>query len=608
MSASTAASSATVSLASSTASVALSTSSVAASTSPATSLGPSVTVLTSAIVVTEATATVTTSATAAVATPLYPQPPLPDIWVDNDTSNLLPDPSWDINAAPVSLTYVAGAPDGFPRRMTVVNGQFPGPLIEANVGDRIIVDVTNNIDEGQAIHWHGFLQNGTQYMDGVPGVTQCLIPPGGTFTYDFIVDAQQYGTYWWHSHEGNTLADGIIGAIVIHSPEEPAYQTVQYDEERILLLQDWMHDQSDVIVKALVSPDGYYGTATTSEGDATLINGFGGGNCSQVHVPANCTDDLHSDIQVPVNKTIRFRIINAGSHHTFRFSIDNHPFDVVEADGTTITGASQIHELPIAPAQRYSIIVTTNQGEDGDAFWMRSRTAAECIAGGFVEDALAYFRYVTPGIEPSTTVPETTPWSDLLDPLTSVGGIGDPPVDTIAAATFSSAFGRFLNTSGLPFMGFGMNNISWKNTINQPLLLDIEQGRQLNPSYVASATFNGIGGADIIINNLGAPAHAFHLHSRKFWIVARGPGNITSDDVPNMQLNLTSPLARDTLQIDANSYAVLRIVTDTPGVWGLHCHIGFHLSQGKFAAIVVQPAAIQQIHNPTAWVNVSQGS
>lgn len=42
--------------------------------------------------------------------------------------------------------------------------------------------------EGTALHWHGILQKASQYMDGVPGVSQCPIPPGGSFTYTFLAD------------------------------------------------------------------------------------------------------------------------------------------------------------------------------------------------------------------------------------------------------------------------------------------------------------------------------------------------------------------------------------------------------------------------------------
>ena len=55
----------------------------------------------------------------------------------------------------------------------------------------------------------GFHQNGTNWADGVPGISQCPIPAKSSFTYRFTVTGQ-YGTYWYHSHMGNTQADGII--------------------------------------------------------------------------------------------------------------------------------------------------------------------------------------------------------------------------------------------------------------------------------------------------------------------------------------------------------------------------------------------------------------
>ena len=64
------------------------------------------------------------------------------------------------------------SPDGVNRSMLLINGQFPGPMIEANWGDTISVTVNNAIkhavedgvpydQEGTALHWHGFLQKET---------------------------------------------------------------------------------------------------------------------------------------------------------------------------------------------------------------------------------------------------------------------------------------------------------------------------------------------------------------------------------------------------------------------------------------------------------------
>lgn len=87
------------------------------------------------------------------------------------------------------------APDGVERQGFLINGQFPGPTIEANWGDWIEVTVNNQLaSEGTTLHWHGLLQTATPYFDGVPSVQMCPIAPGGTFTYRFKADL--YGTSW----------------------------------------------------------------------------------------------------------------------------------------------------------------------------------------------------------------------------------------------------------------------------------------------------------------------------------------------------------------------------------------------------------------------------
>jgi len=56
------------------------------------------------------------------------------------------------------------------------------------------------MEESTTIHWHGHHQRGTPYMDGVPYVTQCPIPPKSSFRYHYMADTP--GTHFWHSHSG----------------------------------------------------------------------------------------------------------------------------------------------------------------------------------------------------------------------------------------------------------------------------------------------------------------------------------------------------------------------------------------------------------------------
>lgn len=90
-------------------------------------------------------------------------------------------------------------------------------------------------------------------MDGVTGVTQCGIPEGQSFTYNFRIDPAQHGTYWYHAHSAVKRADGLYGGLIIHKPaDEQTGQTDlsrhEYDAERLLLVGDWYHRSADKVL------------------------------------------------------------------------------------------------------------------------------------------------------------------------------------------------------------------------------------------------------------------------------------------------------------------------------------------------------------------------
>ncbi|GAT19262.1 conidial pigment biosynthesis oxidase Abr1/brown 1 [Aspergillus luchuensis] len=83
-----------------------------------------------------------------------------------------------------NITWVTAAPDGYARPVIGINGHWPCPQIDVDVGDNLIVDVYNGLgNESTGIHWHGLHQNYNGYMDGVPGVTQCELHPNQRMRY-----------------------------------------------------------------------------------------------------------------------------------------------------------------------------------------------------------------------------------------------------------------------------------------------------------------------------------------------------------------------------------------------------------------------------------------
>ncbi len=112
------------------------------------------------------------------------------------------------------------------------NGTCPGPTIEVTQGDRVRLVVENRLPEPFSMHWHGF--EIPVEMDGVPGVTQDPIEPGGTFVYEFRL--HQHGTFFYHSHMAMQELMGMVGMFIMHPRQ--AYQPV-VDRDYGLIFQTW---------------------------------------------------------------------------------------------------------------------------------------------------------------------------------------------------------------------------------------------------------------------------------------------------------------------------------------------------------------------------------
>lgn len=124
------------------------------------------------------------------------------------------------------------------------NGGMPGPIIEAQQGDRVRFVVHNRLPEPTTIHWHGLeLPIGE---DGVPGMTQDPIPAGGTFVYEY--DLHQAGTFFYHSHMPMQEAFGMVGFFIIHPAV--AWDPV-VDRDFLLLFQNFRIDPTQTISNSM---------------------------------------------------------------------------------------------------------------------------------------------------------------------------------------------------------------------------------------------------------------------------------------------------------------------------------------------------------------------
>ncbi|KAG1747743.1 laccase [Suillus paluster] len=418
-----------------------------------------------------------------------------------------------------------------------------------------------------SVHWHGIRQKKTNWADGTSFITQCPIPPNGSFLHQFST-FNQTGTYWYHSHFSTQYCDGLRGPFVIYDPEDPHRDLYDVDDEStVITLSDWYHDPSTQLNKI----------SGAVSNNSTLINGLGrypGGPMSPLSV-----------INVEQGMRYRFRVIGLSCDPSFNFTIDGHTMTIIEADGVET----------VLAGQRYSVVVHANQPVDN--YWVRalSNLPNQTFAGGLNQ---AIFRYNGAPYEDPTSSPG--PVTMLFDEakLASLNSIPVPGVPEIGKADVSINLVAG-SVNGL----FTMNNVSYHNPPT-PILLQMLSGAQhpsdlLPKGSVYELPPNKV--IEITIPETGAApggAHPMHLHGHNFAVV-RVAGNSTP--------NFVNPIWRDTVSMGTQGDNVtIRFVTDNAGPWFFHCHIDFHLKSG-FAVVMAEARnQLAEVNAtiPAAWASL----
>lgn len=541
---------------------------------------------------------------------------IPNVARLRDTSEYVLSPSWDLNSPPTTHEYhwtILDAdlnPDGVYRPMILINNQFPGPLVECNDGDTLIVHVENKAVNATSIHFHGLFQNGTNFMDGTVGVTQCPIAPNSKFTYEFKVRGQS-GTYWYHAHHSAQASDGLLGPVVIHSKDEHTLQELGYATDRVLMVQDHYHNATAELLMDYLQPDKENDEPVP---DNALINGRGVRNCDDF--PGWRCDSSNTSnpvFDLSAGERHRLRFINVGAFAEFQIQIDEHPFYITEVDGTDVH-PEPFHRLNILPAQRYSIIVETNV-TTAQTFWLRARMVAHCFTTTnkrLVAELRGIVRYISPDTKSLDADPRSKEWEKAIEvtcrdlnttALHPVIHATPPPADDFVALRANFMIGAWRLSRGF------FNDSTWHGNATHPSLhrfLDASADAKTlaEPFGINDRVFDqgtelvmqttGIRTIDISINNFDDGAHPFHLHGHKFFILAQArDGYPPRADEFAAYIEASSglpknPLRRDTVTVEGYAWAIIRVVLDNPGLWTLHCHNTWHAEAGMVMQLLVR--------------------
>lgn len=478
------------------------------------------------------------------------------------------------------------------------NKQLPGPTIEANEGDTVVVHVVNESPYSLSVHWHGIFQLLNGWADGAYLITDCSIQPSGNFTYQFNITGQE-GTLWWHAHS-SLLRATIHGALIIKPRNGTAGYpfTVPYGEIPIILGEWWNKNVNDVEIDAHLTGLG------PAISDALTINGKPGDQTP-------CKGAGVYEMEVASNKTYLLRIINAAVNVELFFKLAGHNFTVVAVDASyTDPYATDI--IVISPGQTVDALMTTS-APPGLYYMVAKVFDSKTVSIPFNTDtATGIVRYTKAPNNTVASMPAMPAHNDIVTAdtfywsLTGLARQGDQAVPTTVNHSLVVEFGldqepcapdqtkcqNFALVASMNGYSFQFpKNVSLIEALYDGLPAVYSEDFPMSPppvpvtrkaTSVMKVMYNEV--VEVVLqsrayrNNLGTESHPIHLHGFNFFVLAQGLGRF--DPRARGAFNLVNPQVRNTVAVPGGGWAVIRFTANNPGMWFMHCHLDAHLPLG----------------------------
>jgi iron transport multicopper oxidase len=378
------------------------------------------------------------------------------------------------------------------------------------------------------------------------------------------LQVDQPGTYWYHSHNDGQYPDGLRGPLIIHDPDSP-YKG-QYDEELVLTLSDWYHEEVQLIMPKFLSVTNPTGAEPVPQ--SALMN-----------------DTQNLQIKVEPGKTYFLRLMNIGAFAGQYFWIEGHTFRIVEVDGVWHE-AAETDMIYITAAQRYGILLTTKNETDVNyaIVGAMDQDLFDKIPNGLISNVTSFLVYDSAAELPTPAfVDEYVPFDDMkLVPVDGEKLFTDPDQSIV----LDVAMDNLGNGANYAFF----NDITYvrpsvPSTYTALTAGDLAANSQVYGSHTNAFVLGYQQAIEIVVNNHDPGKHPFHLHGHNFQAIVRGEDD-SGDYVPGNATFPAVPMRRDVLMVRPNGHIVMRFRSDNPGVWLFHCHIEWHVDQGLIATFV----------------------
>ena len=405
------------------------------------------------------------------------------------------------------------------------NGSVPAPLIRLQEGRSVSVELINDTDTPELVHWHG--QFVPSSIDGAAEEGTPLVPPHGKRRY--TLTPKPAGTRWVHTHafSGSDLNRGMytgqFGFVYVEPRSDPA----RYDREVFLATHEWepFFGAQEMGTDAEVWPQG---TVPPPSPPDPTPNGYEIGYRS---FSINGKSLGHGEpVRVRRGERVMFRILNASATENIQLALPRHQFEVVALDGNPVPTPHRVSVLALGVAERIDAIVEMNT----PGVWILGTPHDDDRRDGMgivVEYAGASGR-------PQWTAPPREAWDYTV--------FGTQRVAPPAAQTIPMVLGK-INGGNNGFNHWTVNGEQYEHSTP----IEIHAGQRYRLAF----------------RNLADDPHPVHLHRHTFELVS-------------VNGKATAGVRKDTVVVPGYGTVEVDFVADNPGATLFHCHQTLHMDFG----------------------------
>jgi FtsP/CotA-like multicopper oxidase with cupredoxin domain len=406
------------------------------------------------------------------------------------------------------------------------NGTSPGPLLRMKEGVPVTVNVVNNTDVPETVHFHGLLIPSD--VDGSEEEGTPVVPPHGSRSYRFTPTPA--GTRWYHTHT-MSMEDlhrgsytGMFGFLVIEGANNPG----NFDQEHYLALRDW----EPYFTNTLMDNDDMDPALAQPEKPAVLDTRPGG---MEVAADIFSINDkalgAGEPIRVRPGERVMFHFLNASAIENRHLALPGHQFNVIALDGNPVAVPAAVDVLMLGPGERIDAWVEMNH----PGVWILGAPEDMVREGGLGVVVEYAGQHRTPQwVAP----PPKSVWDYTV--------FGKPPSQPAPTEKLDMVFVKVPRGAG-KFNQFTVNGKPYPH--DQEFLL--KQGTRYRLTF----------------HNRTDDAHPLHVHRHQL-------------EIAEIYGKATSGVIKDTVVVPTYGRAIVDFTADQPGPTLFHCHIQQHMDYG----------------------------